>query len=151
MIYELLFEKTRLQDDFLGGYRSASQPVQNVLSIVKAERFVWATVVQLFPFVGINVVHHQKDISLCEIIKRLTFGDDSSDQLMIYFYGTFLVGAAGITIENMCPASCIFIRTKLYCFGIREFTAVIRKDYRKQLLKSFPAYCPENQIPYIGN
>jgi hypothetical protein len=32
--------------------------MQDLFSMVKAERFVWATVVQLFPFVGIDVVHH---------------------------------------------------------------------------------------------
>lgn len=33
------------------------------------QNLVWATIVQLFSFVGIDVIHHQRHILLCQIIK----------------------------------------------------------------------------------
>ena len=77
---------------------------QDIFSVIKAERFVWATVVQLFSFVGIDVVHHQSDVRLGQTIKISPFGKDTADQLMVDLDRTFLVRAAGITIKDICAA-----------------------------------------------
>ena len=49
---------------------------KQIFSVIKAERFVWATVVQLFSFIRIDVVHHQEDVFLRQIIKNCPFGKD---------------------------------------------------------------------------
>ncbi len=69
MNYLLLFEKHRLKDDVFGCDRRTSKFFKHIFSIVKAERIVWATVVQLFSFIRIDVVHHSEDIFLRQIIK----------------------------------------------------------------------------------
>ena len=45
--------------------------------MIKAEGFVGTTIVQLFSFIRINVIHHQADIILCKIVKAFSFGMDS--------------------------------------------------------------------------
>ena len=65
---------------------------------MKAERFVWGTVVQLLSFVGVDVIHHCGYILLSKIVETLTFRDDSPDELMIHFNSALLVRLSGITV-----------------------------------------------------
>lgn len=74
--------------------------LQNRFSAIKAERFVRATIVQFFPFIGIDVIHHPGDFFLAQMIKTAPFGKYSSYQSMIDFNRSFLVRASGIAIIN---------------------------------------------------
>ena len=71
--------------------------------MIKAEGFVGTTIVQLFSFIRINVIHHQADIILCKIVKACSFGKDSAYQFMIYFDRTLLVWTSSITIKYSGP------------------------------------------------
>ena len=43
------------------------EPVQNIIAVEEAEQLVCGPVVQLFSCVGIDVAHHQRNISLCQM------------------------------------------------------------------------------------
>ena len=104
MIYELLFEKSRLKYDDIGGYRSASQTLKHIFSVIKAERFVWATIVQLFSFVRVDMIHHQENIILCQMIETGSLWKDPADKFMIDLNGSFFIRATRmITVEHICP------------------------------------------------
>ena len=45
---------------------------------MKAERFVGTAIVQLFPFIGIDVIHHSGYIFLCQVVKAGPFSGDVS-------------------------------------------------------------------------
>jgi hypothetical protein len=47
--------------------------------VVEAERFVGATIVQLFSFVGIDMVHHPGDVFLDQVIEACPFGKYPAD------------------------------------------------------------------------
>jgi len=49
------------------------------------------------------MVHHQKDIFLCKIIKAASLGENPTDQLMVHFTGTFLIRRTGIAVEYLRP------------------------------------------------
>lgn len=99
--YFLLFEKLRLKYDVLGGDRRTSKSFKQIFSIEKAERIVRTTVVQLFSFIGIYVVHHQEHILLCQVIKAAPFGQDAPYQLVVDFTGALLIGLAWITVKHI--------------------------------------------------
>lgn len=58
---------------------------------MEAERFAGTAIVQLFTFVGIDVVHHPGYVGLCQAVKTCSFGKDPADQLMIDFDRAFLM------------------------------------------------------------
>ena len=71
---------------------------------MKAERFVWGTVVQLLSFVRVDVIHHSGDILLSQFVKTFAFRKDPSYELMVDFNGSLLVRLPGITVEYMCSS-----------------------------------------------
>ena len=86
----------------------ASQFLKHIFSIVKAECFVWATVVQLFSFIRIDMVHHTADVFLCQIIHGGTFGEYPANQFMINFTGPLLIRASCVTVKEIrAPASIL--------------------------------------------
>ena len=129
----------------MGGNRWTSEFLKQIFSVIKAERVVWATVVQLFSFVWVDVVHHQKDIFLCEIIKAAPFRKNTADQFMVHFTGTLLIRGTGITVKYLCPqgGNCIPI---LDFLRIWKFASIIRKDYREKLIKCLCSKNPFNSI-----
>ena len=42
---------------------------QDIISMQEAEQLVSRPIVQLLPFVGVNVVHHQVNLRLLELVK----------------------------------------------------------------------------------
>lgn len=95
---------------------------------MEAERFVGTAIVQLFPFVGIDMVHHPVDVVLCQVIKAASFRKDPPDQFVIDLNSSFLVRTAGITVKYPCAERqcCRIGRIPvLDLYRIREFTAVI--------------------------
>lgn len=104
----------------------------------KAEHLVMAAVVQLLSFIRIDMVHHQCDVCLRQVIKAASFGKDPADQLIIYFNRPFLVWSASVTIKyagsltgRFCP---LFNRLR-----IRKLTAIVCQDDQKKLIKAFLA------------
>ena len=87
--------------------------------MVEAERFVGTTVVQLFSFVGIDMVHHQADISLFQMIKAGSLRKDSPDQFMVDFNGAFLIRASCIAIKYPGSQSAIFSAPYSIAFDLR--------------------------------
>ena len=101
---------------------------------MKAERFVRTAIVQLFPFVGIDVVHHPVDVCLGQVIKACPFGQDPADQFMIDFNRALLVRASGIAIINAGTTGSIAwqdIIPLLYLLRIRELASVVSYDDRE--------------------
>lgn len=45
------------------------------------------------------MIHHQKNIFLCKIIKAVPLGLDTTYQFMIYFTSSFLIRSAWITVK----------------------------------------------------
>ncbi len=108
IVFVLFFEKSRFQHDVTGCNRVTPQLLRYLFYIIKAERFVWTAIVQLFTFIGIDVVHHSEDIFLCKIIHTDSFRNHTPNQLMVYLTGSFLIRTARITIVDTCPAkTCI--------------------------------------------
>ena len=86
--------------------------------MIEAERFVWATIVQLFSFVGVNMVHHPGDVFLIQVIEACPFGKHSANQAVIDFNSAFLVGATGIAVVYPCAQIAILIRPIFDSLGI---------------------------------
>ena len=95
----LLLEKSRLQQDVFSGNWRTSQKLQCFFSVMKAERFVWAAIVQLFSFIGVDVIHHSGYICLFQVVKAAPFRKYSTDQFMVDLDGSFLMRTAGIAIK----------------------------------------------------
>jgi hypothetical protein len=76
--------------------------MQNIFSVIEAERFVWATIIQLLSFVRIDVIHHKIDVFLCQLIKACPLWENPSYQLIIYLNGSLLVWPSCITVEYSC-------------------------------------------------
>ena len=132
----LLFEKLRVQDDVLGGYRWISQLPKQIFSVIKAERIVKATVVQFFSFIRIDVVHHQEDILLCQIIIACPYGQDAPDQLMVDLAGAFLVRTALITVKDICPVQGYFSPLRYsICLGFENSLPLLVRITGNSLLK----------------
>ena len=109
---------------------------------MKAERFVWTAIVQLLPFVGIDMIHHPGHISLCQVVETGSFSKNPPDQLMVDLNVSLLVRAAGVTIIDACSAKAVpFNRVTpvLDFLWVREFAAVVRYDHGKQPVKQFSA------------
>ena len=70
--------------------------------MAKAERFVGATIVQLFSLVGIDVIHHEGNLFLRQMIEAGSFRKHSADQSMVDFNRPFLVRASGIAVIHPC-------------------------------------------------
>ena len=51
-------------------------------------------------FIGINVIHHQIDFLLGQLLERRALGEDSADHFMCHFASTLLVGTLRVTIEH---------------------------------------------------
>ena len=88
------------------------------------------------------MVHHQGYISLGQIIKAFSLRQDTADQFMIDFAGTFLIRTTRITIKEVCTAHryCIPVLNLLW---IGKLTSVIRKYNRKQMVEIL---CPKNTV-----
>ena len=101
---------------------------------MEAERFVGTAIVQLFPFIGIDVIHHPGYIFLCQVVKAGPFRQDPADQLVVDFDGALLVRTACVTIINACPSQTVpfnGITPVLDFLWIRELAAVVSYDHRK--------------------
>jgi hypothetical protein len=147
----LSFEKSGLQQDILGGNWGASYFLQNLFSVVKAERFVGTTIVQLFPFVGIDVVHHSRDFFLAQVIEAYPFGNHSSNQSMINLNRSFLVRASGITVVNLRTEIVVTLGTILDSLRVGKLTAIVCQNDREQLSKQFSSQRLVKAIEYINH
>jgi hypothetical protein len=86
----------------------------------KSWTFRRVTVVQLFSFLGIDVIHHKADIFLSKVIRASSLWKDPSNQLIINFNCTFLISTPCITIINLSPHSAIFSDSSFICFRVRK-------------------------------
>lgn len=78
------------------------------------------------------MVHHQRDIFLCQTIKRGPFRKDPADQFVVDLTGTFLIRTARIAVKDIRAAKTMFFRRKFNCFRIGKLTSIIRQDDRKE-------------------
>jgi len=69
--------------------------------MVKAERFEWATVVQLFSFVRIDMVHHYADVFQCQVIDAAFIRKLPAYHIMIDRYSHFLIWTACVTVKHI--------------------------------------------------
>ena len=79
----------------------------------KAEQLVCRPIVQLFPFVGVNVVHHQINIFLLKLVQRGALRNDASNEFMRDLNTALFVRAAWVTVEHKtAQVPIIFITAK---------------------------------------
>ena len=64
--------------------------MQQFLSVQEGEHFIGASVIQFRPTVGIDMIHHQRNLPLRIIAKIGPLRDDPPDKLMIILAVTFL-------------------------------------------------------------
>ena len=103
----------------------ASQQFKQIISVEEAEYIIRGFVAKTDTAVGINVVHHQGDVSLSILSQICTLWNEVANELVISFGGTFLVGSPGIAEKD--SGSVNTGRGKLKAGGIRELTAVVGK------------------------
>ena len=101
-VFWLLFEKSCGEVDVFGCNLVASKPLRQVFSIIKAERFIRTFSVQFLSPVGIDMVHHQSNILLCQLIETASFWQDTTYQFMVDFTGSFLIRSTWIAIKYLC-------------------------------------------------
>lgn len=58
-----------------------------------------------FSFIRIDMIHHQKNILLCQIIKAASLWQDTTYQLMIHFTGSLLVRCTWIAVKYIRSAA----------------------------------------------
>ena len=89
----------------------------------KAEQLVGGPVAQLFPFIGIDVTHHEGHIILGEAIEGSSFWKYPSDEFMSDFNAAFLVGTLRITVKYSGSASAVL--AEFNGKRIRKFTTAV--------------------------
>ena len=52
-----------------------------------------------FSFIRIDMIHHQKNVFLCKIIKAASFWQDTTYQFMVHFAGSFLIRCTWIAVK----------------------------------------------------
>lgn len=55
-----------------------------------------------FSFIRIDMVHHQSNILLCQLIETASFWQDTTYQFMVDFTGSFLIRSTWIAIKYPC-------------------------------------------------
>ena len=134
-VFRLLFEKFCGEVDVFGYNLVTSKPLRQFFSIIEAERFIRTFSVQFLSTVGIDMVHHQPYVFLCQLIKTSPFRHDPAYKLMPHSYLCFLVRSTWIAVIDPCPLKAFSIRSVLYTLQIGKLTSVIRQNDRKQLSK----------------
>ena len=120
--------------------------------MIKAECLVWATIVQLFSFVRIDVIHHQIHIFLHEVVKTavatINIREDSPYQFVVNLDRAFLIWLSCIAIKDLCADfSCSPVTFD--CHGIREFTSIVRYDQWKDVFEQLYSKPLLQVIEYI--
>ena len=58
----------------------------------EAEQLVCRPIVQLLPFIGVDIVHHQVNLLLLKLVKRGAFRNDAANEFVCNFNATFFIG-----------------------------------------------------------
>ena len=77
----------------------------------KAEQLVCGPVAQLFSFVGINVAHHQRHISLSKVVETCPLLQHAADHFMCNLDSALLIGTLRVAVED--SGSTLSISSKL--------------------------------------
>lgn len=92
---------------------------EQLVTVKETEDVIRALITKAVSAVGIDVVHHKRDILLGTKAKILPLGDEAANEFMISFTGTFLVGRRRIAVKEMSPTYAV--GPKFNCGGIGEF------------------------------
>lgn len=60
-----------------------TQCMERIGSVKEFKHFIRTFIAQALPAVGVDMVHEQRDISLCQRVKGSSFGKDIADELMV--------------------------------------------------------------------
>lgn len=82
------------------------------------------------------MIHHKGDIILRKRVQRGSFRDDSADQSMVVFSGSFLIRGLGVAVKYPCSASILRIFSRLqmdwkirYCYqNYTEFSIILTEE-----------------------
>ena len=122
---------------------------QNITPVEKAEQLVGRPIVQLFPFVGVNVVHHQINIFLLKLVQRGALRNDASNEFMRDLNTALFVRAAWVTVEH--KTAQVSIGILFDCGWIGELRPTVREDNGKELRKGVGAKCFIKAIDNISD
>ena len=116
--------------------------VKPLLPLVKKNRqfsiiiFAWVDLLRT-PAFFIDVTHHQINVFLRVGSDISALGNDAADELVVHLAGSFFTGRRGITGKNMGAPSAVFV--KLQSFRVRELTAIVTEQDRKQFQVGLPS------------
>lgn len=68
----------------------ASHCAQYIRAIEKFKHFIRALITEAFPAVGIDMIHEQGNVFLCQDVKRSSFWKDIAYKFMVFLGGIFL-------------------------------------------------------------
>lgn len=81
----------------------ASHCAQHIRTIEKLKHLIRTLITEAFPAVGIDMVHKQGNIFLCQVIKRSSFRKHIPYEFMVFLGRAFLPGRRCITVKDMRP------------------------------------------------
>ena len=62
----------------------ASQGIQRPLAVEEAEHLIRTSVAEALPAIGVDVIHEQGDVFLCETVEGAPFRQDITDKLVFF-------------------------------------------------------------------
>ena len=135
IIAALLSEDGSVERHIIWGNSVTAEQVKSFISIEEFEHVVRGTVAQAFSCVGIDVIHHERDVSLGESIQAFAFRDEHAYELMVPLRRTLLVRSLRIAVEQARTHDAFFIVLDLRRVG--ELAAVVGKEYSEDLHEKF--------------
>ena len=135
IIAALLSEDGSVERHIIWGNSVTAEQVKSFTSIEEFEHVVRGTVAQAFSCVGIDVIHHERDVSLGESIQAFAFRDEHAYELMVPLRRTLLVRSLRIAVEQARTHDAFFIVLDLRRVG--ELAAVVGKEYSEDLHEKF--------------
>lgn len=130
--FNLLVQQIWFQIKLIQRHVFQAEPRGNLFPIEGCEYLNRGLRIELAPRHRIDMVHHQIDIILCQIIKGCPFRKNVPNVFMIALTATFLIGLLRVAVENI---AIIFSGLGIHFDGTRigELRSAIRQDHPEDI------------------
>ncbi len=83
------------------------------------------------------MVHLQADISLCEPIQGMPFGDDIPDRFVVSFDSSLFIWSGRVAVKDTGPLTAV--KVVFQGHGVGKLRAVVRRQHGYKLFKAVGA------------
>ena len=145
----LLLKKFWCQDDLICWDLLQPKDLQYLFSVLEGKNIIRAFVTESWPCIGIDVAHHEIDLSLCIPAQIGPFRNTAPYHFMIVLAVPLLVWSVGVAVEETGPL--VPLPVQFDCPGIGEFAAVIGQESREELDEDIRAELKIQPFEYIND